>query len=190
MNCPAEKELIVVDTNDQILGYLPSVQCHSKQYSERGILHRAVSVFLFNTQSTILLQQRSKAKSLWPLYWSNACCTHPHRGESYAHAAARALRNELGLSAPLTELFTFRYQARDQERGVEHEMCRVFIAFVSSNPIINLDEIAAWRYLDQQTLSNELSAHPQSFTPWFRLEWARIKENYLNVVNKLQGTRA
>lgn len=187
MNLLTSKELIVVDTNDCIQEYLPIAQCHSGEGGGQGILHRAVSVFLFKNRFTILLQQRSQAKPLWPLYWSNACCSHPRRGESYEQAAARALRHELGLIAPLTELFTFRYQARDQDRGVEHEMCRVFIASLASDPTINRDEVAAWRFVDRQALALELSTRPQTFTPWFRLEWATIEEHYLEIVDQLQG---
>jgi isopentenyl-diphosphate Delta-isomerase len=98
--------LILVDGADREVGFLPKDLCHDGQ----GVLHRAFSLLVFNEKGEQLLQQRSASKRLWPLYWSNSCCSHPRRGESMEAAVKRRLDEELGLSCPVQFLFKFQYQ--------------------------------------------------------------------------------
>ena len=94
------EELILVNSQDEQVGARQKLECHLGQ----GELHRAFSVFIFNSVGEILLQQRTAEKLLWPLYWSNACCSHPRVGEDPEDAAYRRLDQELGISVPLTYL--------------------------------------------------------------------------------------
>ncbi len=167
--------LILVDSADREIGFLSKEQCHRGQ----GILHRAFSVFLFNRDGATLLQQRSADKPLWPLYWSNSCCSHPRRGESVEAAARRRLGEELALSGELLFLYKFQYQAQFGSVGAEHELCWVFAAFAEGPPTANAREIAGWRFVAPQALSAELATAPDRFTPWFKLEWAEISRHYL-----------
>ena len=100
--------LILVDEADRGLGHLSKALCHAG----RGVLHRAFSLLIFNNRGELLLQQRASTKRLWPLYWSNSCCSHPRRAESMELAIRRRLLEELGLKCDLQFLFKFRYQAQ------------------------------------------------------------------------------
>jgi len=162
--------LILVDEADRGVGHLSKARCHEG----RGILHRAFSLLIFNRSGELLLQQRSASKRLWPLYWSNSCCSHPRSTETMEEAIHRRLYEELGLRCPLHFLFKFRYQAQFDATGAENELCSVFIG-QSSDPVrINTDEILAWRWVGPQALQAEMAGGAGNFTPWFMLEWARI----------------
>ena len=121
MTRPAEivssdlERLILVDPNDTDIGSMTKLDCHQGD----GVLHRAFSVFVFNSRGDTLLQQRSKLKMLWPGYWSNACCSHPRVGEDAKEAAHRRLKQELGLSMELSFLYKFQYQAHFANIGSE-----------------------------------------------------------------------
>jgi len=163
--------LILVDEADRELGYLNKTACHQGA----GVLHRAFSLLIFNDKGELLLQQRAASKRLWPLYWSNSCCSHPRRFETLATAIHRRLHEELGVSCPLQFLFRFRYQAQFSEAGAEHELCSVYIGRCNGPVRINRDEVLAWRWISPEALQTELAgAGGEQFTPWFKLEWERI----------------
>jgi len=166
--------LILVDEEDEAIGTLPKVECHLGD----GILHRAFSVFLFNDDGEVLLQQRSPDKMLWGGYWSNSCCSHPRYGEDIDDAARRRIMEELGVSSELRFLYKFQYHARFGDVGCEHELCWVFAGRYDGNPEINRDEIADWRHLSPQALTEEMTTDADRFTPWLKLEWARIREDF------------
>lgn len=163
--------LILVDEADREVGYLNNTVCHQGA----GVLHRAFSLLIFNDKGELLLQQRAASKRLWPLYWSNSCCSHPRRCETLTTAIHRRLHEELGLSCPLQFLFRFRYQAQFNEAGAEHELCSVYVGRCNGPVRINRDEILAWRWISPEALQVELAeAGGEQFTPWFKLEWERI----------------
>lgn len=178
LNAPANNpgdSLILVDHDDREQGFLSKEECHRGA----GILHRAFSVFLFNRSGETLLQQRSAAKPLWPLFWSNSCCSHPRRGETVEAAARRRVREELGLSCELVFLYKFEYQAGFADVGAEHELCWVYAGFTEGTAMANAAEIAACRYVSASALTAEVAADPARFTPWLKLEWAEIRTRYL-----------
>ena len=163
--------LILVDEADQDVGHLSKARCHEG----RGILHRAFSLLIFNGSGELLNQQRSAAKRLWPLYWSNSCCSHPRVAESMEAAIHRRLYEELGLRCPLQFLFKFQYQAQFDAGGAEHEVCSVFVGRSSEPVRANRSEVLAWRWIAPEALQTELTGSgADRFTPWFMLEWARI----------------
>jgi isopentenyl-diphosphate delta-isomerase len=163
--------LILVDDEDQGVGFMSKAQCHEG----RGVLHRAFSLLIFNERGELLIQQRAAAKRLWPLYWSNSCCSHPRGEESMETATQRRLSEELGMTCSLRFLFKFQYQAQFDATGAEHELCSVFIGRATQPPRINAAEIHAWRWIAPEALSREIGAEGgRTFTPWFMLEWARI----------------
>ena len=163
--------LILVDEADREVGHMSKAQCHDG----RGILHRAFSLLIFNPRGELLLQQRSAAKRLWPLYWSNSCCSHPRRAESMDTAIQRRLHEELGVRCALQFLFKFQYQAQWDANGAENELCSVYIGR-TQNPIqADPEEIAGLRWVSPEQLQGEMALRrPGQFTPWFIMEWERI----------------
>jgi len=178
----ASEELILVDELDREIGFKAKTDCHLG----RGILHRAFSIFVFNSDNELLLQKRSLSKMLWPGYWSNTCCSHPRRGEVMSDAVTRRLEQELGFECPLEYLYKFKYQAQFGVWGAEHEVCSVYFGRYDGPVDVNVNEIAAWRFVGVDALERELNAKPDTFTPWFKMEWVHIQANYLN--GMLAGT--
>jgi len=174
----ASEELILVDELDREIGARPKAECHAGN----GILHRAFSIFVFNGRNELLLQQRSAEKPLWPDYWSNTCCSHPRRGESMEHAVSRRLAQELGFECALHYLYKFKYHAQYGAVGAEHEYCWVYYGLYDGRVDANVNEIADWRFVDITTLEAELEARAERFTPWFKLEWAHIRDNFLEAI--------
>jgi isopentenyl-diphosphate Delta-isomerase len=177
------ESLILVDEADREVGHLDKARCHQGS----GVLHRAFSLLIFNDRGELLLQQRAAAKRLWPLYWSNSCCSHPRRFETMEAAINRRLDEELGLRCPLQFLFKFKYQAQFDAAGAEQELCSVFIGRASGPVRINPDEIHAWRWVDVQNLQAELAGENAGrFTPWFVMEWERIRRDHRDALLALQ----
>ena len=179
----AEDSLILVDEADRGVGHLSKVLCHEG----RGILHRAFSLLIFNERGELLIQQRSASKRLWPLYWSNSCCSHPRRAETMEAAVQRRLYEELGLRCPLHFLFKFQYQAQFDETGAENELCSVFVGRSTGPVKIDRDEIFAWRWITPDALQQDLAEAAGNFTPWFILEWARIWRDYRAEIHDMQS---
>ena len=176
-----DEMLIVVDENDNIIDYKSKIECHQGD----GILHRAFSLFIFNDQGQLILQKRSDQKLLWPLYWSNSCCSHPRKGETLETATHRRLEQELGLDSELIYLYTFQYQENFKQIGSENELCAVFIG-KSNNPVeVNETEIAEWRYIDPDELTREVADQPENFTPWFKMEWTKLTSDFINEIKAL-----
>jgi len=168
------EELILVDAHDRETGYLSKGECHNGA----GILHRAFSVFLFDSRGRLLLQQRAGAKRLWPGYWSNSCCSHPRRGEDMAEATSRRLQQELNVSARLEFVFKFSYHATFGTAGAEHELCWVYLGRAAAAPRPNGTEIESLRYVSADDLDAELVRDGDRFTPWFKLEWQRLRDDH------------
>jgi isopentenyl-diphosphate delta-isomerase len=180
----ASEELILVDELDREIGHKSKAECHTGN----GVLHRAFSIFVFNGEDELLLQQRSSDKPLWPNYWSNTCCSHPRYGESMGEAVARRLIQELGFDCPLEFLYKFKYQAQYGAVGAEHEYCWVYYGRYDGPVDANVNEIADWRFVEIPELEAELAAAPERFTPWFKMEWAHIRHNFLDSLLRRTGT--
>ena len=163
--------LIRVNHADEPIGFLDKSACHDGD----GLLHRAFSVFVLNAAGELLLQQRHPSKRLWPGYWSNSCCSHPRAGEEMEQAVPRRLQQELGLEAEVEFVFKFEYRAAFKDIGAEHELCWVYVGETDANPVVNTSEIAAWRWIAPDELDVSLRDDPDSYTPWFKLEWARLR---------------
>jgi isopentenyl-diphosphate delta-isomerase len=177
--------LILVDESDRRLGHLSKALCHEG----RGVLHRAFSLLVFNDSGELLLQQRAPSKRLWPLYWSNSCCSHPRRNESMEAATQRRLYEELGIRCELQFLFKFQYQAQFDATGAEHELCSVYIGRCHEQLVqVNREEIFDWRWIRPEVLHVEMSnADSHKYTPWFMLEWATIWRDHRAAVLALRA---
>lgn len=163
-NSAAEpQQVTLVDKYDHPLGDMEKMEAH-----EKGLLHRAVSVFLFNPHGEWLLQRRAFSKYHSGGLWSNACCTHPGPHETPAEAAARRLPEELGITCPLEPLFRFIYRAELDHGLIEHEYDHIYVGCTTGLPQINPQEIAEWGYFSPELLACDMQVFPGNYTPWFR----------------------
>lgn len=169
----AEEQVILVDADDREVGTMGKLAAHENG----GTRHRAFSVFIVDPQGRWLLQRRAEGKYHFPGLWTNACCSHPRPGEATAAAAHRRLREELGFDCPLTERFQFEYKATSAAEGLtEHEMDHVFTGVYAGAIRFDPAEVAAVRWVEPAELNRETAAHPEAFTPWFKLALARARE--------------
>ncbi len=168
------EQLVLVDSNDNPTGFASKADCHDGE----GILHRAFSLFIFNDRGELLLQQRSGQKRLWPLYWSNSCCSHPRQGEELDDAIHRRLDQELGMRSRLEYVYKFQYQALYGEEGAENELCSVFLGHAAGEVHPNINEVQSWRYVSPAALNAEMASNEVHFTPWFKMEWQRLHEEF------------
>jgi len=168
----AEDLLVLVDEDDRPVGEVSKRKGHRHPVP----LHRAFSVFLFDAQGRCLVTRRSAQKHTWPDHWSNACCSHPRPGEPTADAAARRVREELGVATPLRFLFAFRYEARYDERWGENEWDHVFVGRLERPDDLepDEDEVAEWRLVGEDELRASLAETPERYTPWFLLSVERV----------------
>ncbi len=145
---------------------------------EKGVLHRAFSVFIVNEMGDWLMQKRAFSKYHSPGLWTNACCSHPAPGESVQEAAVRRVKEELGIQilAPET-LFYFQYQVEFNNGLYEHELDHVLLSRLTSEAfILNEEEVASVCWLSSAVIAEQLKQHPEHFTHWFRLVFDRVRE--------------
>ena len=155
------ENIILVDTADRPVGICEKLEAHAKP-----MLHRAFSIFLYS-DGQMLLQGRNRNKYHSGGLWANACCSHPRAGETLEEAASRRLREELGIQAPLTELFSFLYFAQFSKHLFEYEYDHVFLGKYSGTPDFNPDEAEEMRWVQFSQLRRELVEHPEAFSVWF-----------------------
>lgn len=159
-----ETKVVLVNENDEVLGTMEKLEAHQK-----GVLHRAFSVFLFNEKGQMLLQKRAATKYHSPNKWTNTCCSHPMLNETYQDAALRRLREELGIAAEIQPIFHFIYKADVGDGLWEHELDHVFIGNYEGVFQLNPEEVSEIRYITLDDLLQEVSSHPDDFTEWFKI---------------------
>ncbi|MCH5690994.1 isopentenyl-diphosphate Delta-isomerase [Niabella sp. W65] len=162
-------KLVLVDENDHPIGTMEKMEAHKK-----GLLHRAFSVLLFNDRKELLLQQRAFDKYHCGGLWTNTCCSHPHPEEDVKDAAQRRLKEEMGIACDLQKSFEFIYKAEFDNGLTEHEYDHVFVGVFSGEPVINVNEVAAWKYVSPDALRKDIADHPDQYTPWFKIILDRI----------------
>lgn len=156
--------VVLVDESDREVGTMEKLEAH-----RRGVLHRAVSVVIFDRNGRLLLQRRAATKYHSPGLWANTCCSHPRTGESPLAAAHRRLGEEMGMTCALRRAFAFRY---DESVGAglrEHEYDHVFVGSSDAAPQPDPAEVDSWRFVDERTLRDELARSPERFTTWFHI---------------------
>ena len=158
-----EDEVILVDESDGEIGTASKLQAHRD-----GALHRAFSVFIFNSRGEILLQRRASDKYHSGGLWSNTCCSHPRPGEDTDIAALRRLEEEMGLSLPLVPVFSFTYRSEFADGLWEHEYDHVYIGRTDEDPRPDPEEVRDWRWASVEEVAKEMERHPERFTVWFR----------------------
>jgi isopentenyl-diphosphate delta-isomerase len=168
-----EELVVLVNPEDEVLGLMEKQQAHIN-----GLLHRAFSVFLFNSKGEMLLQKRASGKYHSPNQWTNAVCSHPRENETYMEGARRMIKEELGIEAELSEKFNFIYKA-DVGGGLwEHELDHVFVGNHESDFNLNKEEVEAVRFVSMEDLDNEITENPGNFTEWFKIILEEYKHHF------------
>lgn len=168
--------LIRVDGNDRDLGTIAKRDAHLGA----GTLHRAFSVFLFNSRGETLLQRRALGKMLWGGYWSNSVCSHPRVGEEILDAAVRRVLQELNVAATdIKSIYAFVYRVPFKDIGSEYEYCYVFTGRLEQDPKPHPDEIMEWRWIKPAELIDWVKREPHLFTPWFKQELEELRKRDL-----------
>ena len=161
--------VVLVDEQDNPIGKMEKQQAHIE-----GLLHRAFSIFIFNSENKLLLQKLASSKYHCGGLWTNSCCSHPRENENIQDAANRRLVEEMGMQCSLKPIFTFMYKAEFDNGLIEHEFDHVFFGESNQTPNINTEEVEAYRYISMDALQQEIKEFPEKFTPWFIIALDRV----------------
>ena len=171
------EEVILVTPSDEAIGVMEKMEAHQK-----GALHRAFSVFIFDSNGRMLLQKRAPQKYHGANLWTNACCSHPRWNEPVEKAAERRLREEMGFTTPLKKIFSFTYNAPVENGLIEHEFDHVFAGEYEGTILMNREEVCDYSYHDLASIRTLLQKKPEVFTSWFKIAFPQIeawwKEQY------------
>ena len=162
-------QVILVDRNNNPIGVSEKMEAH-----EKGLLHRAFSIFIFNSKGEMLLQQRALNKYHSGGLWTNACCSHPEPGEETLSAAKRRLKEELGFETPLEKVFDFIYRAELENALIEHEYDHVFTGEYDYLVKVNKNEVMNFCYKDMADIRSSIQSNPEIFTEWFLIAFPQI----------------
>ena len=170
-----EEQIVLVDEINNVLGYMGKLEAHQK-----ALLHRAISVIIFNSKGEMLIQQRALTKYHWAGIWSNTCCSHPRKDETFQAAAERRLFEELGIKTPLKEEFHFIYKAYDEPSGLtEWEYDTVFTGVCDDSFEFNKDEVVSIRWLKTEELLSDIEKNPEQYSFWFKIILEELKKRKL-----------
>ena len=169
----SEEKVILVDKNDNQVGLMPKLEAH-----EKGLLHRAFSIFVFNSRYELLLQKRASSKYHSGGLWTNTCCSHPREGEDTLDAANRRLDEEMGIKTSLRKVYDFIYKAELDNQLTEHEFDHVFYGVCDRDPKLNKDEAEDFKWVDMETLNNDIIKNEDNYTVWFKIAFEYFY-NYL-----------
>ena len=169
----AEKKVVLVDKNDNQIGLMPKMEAHQK-----GILHRAFSIFIINSQNQILLQKRSANKYHSAGLWTNTCCSHPREGENIIDAGSRRLHEEMGINTDLKVAFNFTYKAELENGLIEHEYDYVLIGKFNGTPKLNKDEAEDWKWISIEEVRKDIIENETDYTVWFVIAFEYFYKNF------------
>ena len=167
------ENVILVDEKDQVIGIMPKMEAHLL-----GKLHRAFSVFIFNSKGELLLQQRAADKYHSGGKWSNTCCSHPRPGEDTLAAAHRRLFEEMGLKCKLNEAFSFIYKVEMDGGLIEHEYDHVYVGVSDELSVPDPGEVAAYCYQNMSELEEKLISEPDQYSEWLKICFSRVNNIY------------
>ena len=160
----SEEILILVDKNDKKIGEMEKHKAHRE-----ARLHRAFSVFLFNSNGELLLQQRAASKYHSPSLWGNSCDGHPRVNETIIQAGKRRLKEEMGIACRLRKEFGFIYKVKLDNDMNEHEFDYVLIGKFNGAPKLNPEEASDWKWVSINELKKQVKQNPKKFTEWFKI---------------------
>jgi len=166
------EQVVLVDEQDHPIGLMEKQAAHVTPH-----LHRAFSVFIFNSKGKLLLQQRALSKYHSPGLWTNTCCSHPRDGETLEEATLRRLREEMGMTCEMHEVYTFIYKAPVGQGLTEHEFDHVWIGRSDDTPQINREEVESWKYMSLSDLKEDIQLHPELYTEWFKITFEEMSRH-------------
>ena len=169
-----DEHVILVNEKDEQIGLMPKMEAH-----EKAVLHRAFSVFIFNSKNELMLQQRAAHKYHSPLLWTNTCCSHQRDGESNIEAGTRRLGEEMGFTTDLKEVTSFIYKAPFDNGLTEHEFDHVMTGFYEMDPDINKEEVEDWKWMSVDAVKSDIELNPEIYTAWFKI----IFKNFYSHIN-------
>lgn len=178
------EQVILVDVNDVMTGTMEKMEVH-----EKAILHRAFSVFIFNSAGEMLLQQRAFQKYHSAGLWTNSCCSHPRPGEDTLSAASRRLKEEMGFEVPLEKVFDFIYKAPFDNGLTEHEFDHVFVGYHDGEITPNKDEVVNYAYWPMEKISEKMQNQPALFTVWFGIAFPKVMHWWESTKKKIPNTK-
>jgi len=158
-------KLVKVNRKDEEIGLEDKLKCHLG----RGILHRAFTIFVFNSKNQLLIQKRSKEKLLWPLVWEASCSSHPVKGESHIAAGKKRLKKELGFDCGLKFLDKFEYRVKYKNIGSEYEICALLTGRYNGKVKPNKKEVADWKWVDLKKLKKDIAKKSAEYAPWLKI---------------------
>ena len=159
-----EELVVLVNDKDEKIGLMPKLEAH-----EKGVLHRAFSVFIFNDEGQLLLQQRALHKYHTPGKWANTCCSHQRDGEASLDAGKRRLEEEMGFVTDLTYRKNFIYKAAFDNGLTEHELDHIMVGKYNEDPKINPEEVAAFKWMHISDILVDMELNPEKYTAWFKI---------------------
>lgn len=168
--------VVLVNNNDQSLGAMEKMEAH-----EKGIMHRAFSVFVFNSKGEMLLQRRADEKYHSAGLWSNTACSHPRTAEKTDDAAHRRLKEEMGFDCELENVFSFTYKAHVGDGLIEHEFDHVYIGHSDTVPKPDPDEVGDYKYVDFDWLLKDVKENPDEYTVWFKIALEEVRKHLKKV---------
>lgn len=183
MNPINQEHVILVDHNDHQIGTMEKMEAH-----RQGVLHRAFSVFLFNDNGDLLLQQRALSKYHSAGLWTNTCCSHPRPGESTGDAAFRRLKEEMGITAPLEKAFSFIYKVRFDNDLFEHELDHILIGTFNGIPEVNPEEVNAYKWVSPIEIRKRMESNPEEYTAWFKICFEEMFDHYREHIQNKQAS--
>ena len=166
------EQVILVDENDRQIGLMEKQAAHVNPH-----LHRAFSIFIFNSKGELLMQQRALSKYHSPGLWTNTCCSHPRDGETLTEATSRRLMEEMGMTCEMHEVYTFIYKAPVGQGLTEHEFDHVWIGRSDETPQINREEVESWKYVSLSDLKVNIQLHPDLYTEWFKITFEEMSHH-------------
>src|SRR5690554_4050994 len=175
-----QEEVILVNELDEPIGLMEKIEAH-----EKALLHRAFSVFILNDDNEIMLQQRAAHKYHSPLLWANTCCSHQRVGETNIEAGKRRLREEMGIETDLRELFSFIYKAPFDNGLTEHELDHVMIGEFNGEPILDPEEVAAWKWMRPEDIKKDIAIAPDNYSAWFKIIFEKFYDHITQNMNVL-----
>ena len=173
-----EEKVILVNEKDEQIGLMPKMEAH-----EKALLHRAFSVFIFNEDNELMLQQRALDKYHSPGLWTNTCCSHQRDGETNLEAGKRRLKEEMGFVTELKETTSFIYKAPFDNGLTEHEYDHVMVGYYNDKPDVNPEEVASWKWMSLEAVKVDINTQPHLYTEWFKIIFDKFYD-YINVTNK------
>ena len=159
-----EELLVLVDENDNEVGVMDKWSAHTT-----GVLHRAFSLFVFNTKGELLLQQRADEKYHSAGLWSNTCCSHPLKGEAIETVIHRRLKEEMGMICDVVFKFSFIYKASFDNGLTEHELDHVYFGKTNMEPVPVPAEVKDWKYISLKDLEEDIKKNPGSYSAWLKI---------------------